>query len=134
VISDGTVIYRILVIDDEPGMRSLMRRGLGLAGYEVETVEGGEAGIEAAMQRPPDLVLLDLMMPGLDGFETLKRLGALEPRPKVIVMSGRDETEDRLRAADANLFLVKPVSFDVLLSAIQTLVQEPLLFSATTSM
>ena len=116
---DRTVAHRVLVIDDEPGMRSLMRRGLGLAGYDVETVEGGEAGLEAANQRPPDLVLLDLMMPGLNGFETLKRLCALEPRPKVIVLSGRDEPEDRQRAADANLFLVKPVAFDTLLEAIR---------------
>jgi DNA-binding response OmpR family regulator len=124
MISDATVVYRVLVIDDEPGMRSLMRRGLGMAGYEVETADGGEAGIEAATQRPPDLVLLDLMMPGLDGFATLERLCALEPRPKVIVLSGRDEPEDRRRAADAHLFLVKPVSFDVLLSTIQNLVEE----------
>ncbi len=133
MISDGAVVYRVLVIDDEPGMRSLMRRGLGLAGYAVETVEGGEAGIEAASQRPPNLVLLDLMMPGLDGFATLKRLGALEPRPKVIVLSGRDEPEDRQRAVDAHLFLVKPVSFDVLLEAIQAVIEEPLTLSATPS-
>jgi DNA-binding response OmpR family regulator len=127
------VVYRVLVIDDEPGMRSLMRRGLGMAGYEVETADGGEAGIEAATQRPPDLVLLDLMMPGLDGFETLKRLCVLEPRPKVIVLSGRDEPEDRQRAAEAHLFLVKPVSFDVLLSAIKTVIKGPLDSSATAS-
>lgn len=131
---DRPVAHRVLVIDDEPGMRSLMRRGLGLAGYEVETAEGGEVGLEAATQRPPDLVLLDLMMPGLDGFATLERLCALEPHPKVIVLSGRDEPEDRLRAADANLFLVKPVGFDVLLEAIRAVIEEPLRLSAATSM
>jgi DNA-binding response OmpR family regulator len=124
VTPDRSVAHRVLVIDDEPGMRSLMRRGLGLSGYDVETAEGGEAGLEAASQHPPDLVLLDLMMPGLDGFATLARLRALEPRPKVIVLSGRDEPEDRQRAADADGFLVKPVTFDALLEAISSAIGE----------
>lgn len=111
MIPDASVAHRVLVIDDEPGMRSLMRRGLGMAGYTVETVDGGEAGLEAANRQRPDLVLLDLMMPGLDGFETLERLCAIVPRPKVIVLSGRDEPEDRQRAANASLFLVKPIAF-----------------------
>jgi DNA-binding response OmpR family regulator len=115
MIPNLTVKHRVLVIDDEPGMRSLMRRGLGLAGFEVQTAEDGELGLEVVNAYLPDLVLLDLMMPGLDGFETLERLCALELRPKVIVLSGRDEPEDRARAAKANGFLVKPISFDSLL-------------------
>lgn len=118
MISSFTVKHRVLVIDDEPGMRSLMRRGLGLAGFEVQTAEDGELGLETFQTYLPDLVLLDLMMPGLDGFETLARLSLLEPRPKVIVLSGRDEPEDRARAAQANGFLVKPISFDSLLELI----------------
>jgi DNA-binding response OmpR family regulator len=113
-----TVKHRVLVIDDEPGMRSLMRRGLGLAGFEVQTAEDGELGLELVKTYLPNLVLLDLMMPGLDGFETLGQLSLLEPRPKVIVLSGRDEPEDRARAAQANGFLVKPISFDRLLELI----------------
>jgi DNA-binding response OmpR family regulator len=129
MIPNAASPYRVLVIDDEPGMRSLMRRGLRLAGYVVETVDGGEAGLEAASRERPDLVLLDLMMPGLDGFETLERLCAIEPRPKVIVLSGRDEPEDRLRAASANLFLVKPIAFDQLLESIQAAIALPLISS-----
>ena len=113
-----TVKHRVLVIDDEPGMRSLMRRGLGLAGFEVQTAEDGELGLELVTTYLPDLVMLDLMMPGLDGFATLERLFMLELRPKVIVLSGRDEPEDRARAAKANGFLVKPISFDSLLEMI----------------
>ena len=123
--ANASVAHRVLVIDDEPGMRSLMRRGLRLAGYEVETVDGGEAGLEAANRERPDLVLLDLMMPGLDGFETLERLCAIEPRPKVIVLSGRDDPEDRRRAGNANFFLVKPIAFDVLLESIQAAIALP---------
>ncbi len=106
-----------------------MRRGLGMAGYAVETVDGGEAGLEAANRERPDLVLLDLMMPGLDGFETLERLCAIKPRPKVIVLSGRDEPEDRQRAASASLFLVKPIAFDLLLESIQVTLASPLISS-----
>ena len=118
MIPSLTVKHRVLVIDDEPGMRSLMRRGLGLAGFEVQTAEDGELGLEVVQTYLPDLVMLDLMMPGLDGFETLERLCALEPRPKIIVLSGRDEPEDRARTAKANGFLVKPISFDALLEMI----------------
>jgi DNA-binding response OmpR family regulator len=118
MILNLTVKHRVLVIDDEPGMRSLMRRGLGLAGFEVQTAEDGELGLELVNSYLPSLVLLDLMMPGLDGFETLERLCALEQRPKIIVLSGRDEPEDRARTVKANGFLVKPISFDVLLEMI----------------
>jgi DNA-binding response OmpR family regulator len=123
----STFVRRILVIDDEPGMRNLMRRGLNMAGYEVETVETGEAGLEAARIRIPDVVLLDLMMPGMGGFETLERLCALEPCPRVIVVSGRDDIEDRVQAARADLFLVKPVHFDTLLEAIQAVIDGPVM-------
>ncbi len=128
MISDSTFAHCVLVIDDEPGMRSLMRRGLGMAGYKVETVENGEAGLEAAKRQAPDLVLLDLMMPGLSGFETLERLCMLSPRPRVIVLSGRDESEDHGRAANADLFLVKPVAFETLLEAIQAVLEGPEVF------
>ena len=115
--------YRILVIDDEPRMRSLMQRGLGLAGFLVDTAESGEIGLLAVLQNLPDVVLLDLMMPGIfDGFATLERLLKLEPRPKVIVISGRDELEDRQRAMVADGFLVKPVGFDFLVQTIHQVI------------
>ncbi len=118
MIPNLTGKHRVLVIDDEPGMRSLMRRGLGLAGFEVQTADNGELGLEVVQTYLPDLVMLDLMMPGLDGFETLERLCALETRPKIIVLSGRDEPEDRARTVKADGFLVKPISFDALLEMI----------------
>jgi two-component system, OmpR family, response regulator len=75
-------------------------------------------GLELVKTYLPNVVLLDLMMPGLDGFETLERLLVLDPHPKVIVLSGRDEPEDRARTVKANGFLVKPISFDALLELI----------------
>jgi DNA-binding response OmpR family regulator len=125
VIAPAQIAQRVLVIDDDPGMRSLMQRGLTLAGYVVETVAGGEAGMKAANRQRPDLVLLDLMMPGLDGFATLELLCAIEARPKVIVMSGRDQPGDRHRLANANGFLVKPVIFEVLLITLQAVLALP---------
>ncbi len=116
--------YRVLVIDDEPRMRSLMQRGLGLAGFQVQTADNGELGLLAVTQNPPDVVLLDLMMPGVfDGFATLEQLLKLEPRPKVIVVSGRDELEDRQRAKVADGFLVKPVAFDFLVETIHKVIR-----------
>ncbi|MDX2004719.1 MAG: response regulator [Meiothermus sp.] len=113
------------MIDDDPGMRSLMQRGLRLAGYNVNVAHNGEAGIIAAARRRPDLVLLDLMMPGMGGFATLARLQTMDSPPKVIVISGRDEADDLARAGAADRFLVKPVAFDALLEAVSAVLREP---------
>jgi DNA-binding response OmpR family regulator len=130
LIPNTALAQRILVIDDDAGMRSLMQRGLTLAGYAVETVAGGEAGIKAVKRKRPDLVLLDLMMPGLDGFATLELLSITPEPPKVIIFSGRDDPEDRRRLANANGFLTKPVLFDTLLESIQTVMASPLTLSS----
>ncbi len=120
------VSHRLLVIDDDVGMRSFMQRGLSLAGYIVDVAANGEAGIESAAQCMPDLILMDLMMPGIGGFATLAHFQALGARPKLIVVSGRDNLEDRMRAATADCFLVKPVGFDTLLQTIRSVLNEPI--------
>lgn len=78
---------RILVIDDDEAVRATFALALSSRGYEVETAESGLSGLAAAGRRVPDLVFLDLKMPGIDGVETLKRLGAAHPGVQVYVVT-----------------------------------------------
>jgi PAS domain S-box-containing protein len=102
---------RILLADDNADMRDYVRRLLGAA-YEVEAVADGTAALEAAQRHPPDLVLTDVMMPGLDGFELLRALRAQEGTREipVILLSARAGEESRIEGLDAGAddYLVKP--------------------------
>jgi PAS domain S-box-containing protein len=116
---------RILLADDNADMRDYVRRLL--TGYEVETVSDGAAALSAARQRPPDLVLTDVMMPGLDGFELLRELRA-DPRTRevpVILLSARAGEESRIEglAAGADDYLIKPFSARELLARVQAHLQ-----------
>ena len=111
---------RILVVDDEEGIRRFVRANLAARGYEVDLARDGEAALEAAALRPPDLVLLDLMLPGLDGLEVLRRLREWNEVP-VVVLSARGEDEMKVRALDggADDYLTKPFSMDELLARVR---------------
>ena len=111
---------RILVVDDEEGIRRFVRANLAARGYEVDLAGDGEAALEAAALRPPDLVLLDLMLPGIDGLEVLRRLREWSEVP-VVVLSARGEDEMKVRALDggADDYLTKPFSMDELLARVR---------------
>jgi two-component system, OmpR family, response regulator MprA len=115
---------RILVIDDEPRLRAFLQRGLSLEGYEVATAASGESGLEIARQYRQDVVLVDMMMPGMGGFATLQELCALIPRPKIFVVSGADSPENRAQAKIADGFLLKPFPFDGLLERIGAAIRQ----------
>jgi two-component system, OmpR family, response regulator MprA len=104
---------RLLIIDDDRALRDALRRALTLAGYEVETAEGGALGLALAAERHPDAVLLDIGMPGVDGLEVCRRLRARGDRVPVLMLTARDAVEDRIDGLDAGAddYLVKP--FDV---------------------
>ena len=105
---------RILVIEDNALNLKLVRDVLQYAGYDVLEATTGEAGITLAGQQPPDLVLLDLQLPGIDGHETLRRLrdGVLDSGVPVVAVTALAMTEDKERAARAGFdgYLEKPVS------------------------
>ncbi len=94
---------RVLAVDDDGENRNLLRRHLERQGHEIETAEGGELALRLARETPPDLVLLDVMMPGLDGYETLRRLKSDErlARVPVIMLSGLDHAETIVRCLEA---------------------------------
>jgi two-component system response regulator MprA len=116
---------RILVVDDDPAVLSLMRRGLRYAGYEPVLVEDGERALAVALEDPPDLIILDLMLPGLDGLEVCRRLRSDSPEPPVLMLTARDRVPDRVAGLDAGAddFLAKPFALDELLARIRALLR-----------
>jgi two-component system KDP operon response regulator KdpE len=111
---------RILVVDDEVGIQRVVRANLVARGYEVEVAGDGETALESAARRPPDVVLLDLMLPGIDGLEVLRRLRDWTSVP-VVVLSARGEDRIKVQALDAGAddYLTKPFSVDELLARVR---------------
>jgi DNA-binding response OmpR family regulator len=99
----------VLVVDDDHRMRRLLRLNLESAGYRVVTVDQGEAALDAAQLDPPDLVLLDVMMPGMDGFSCLQRLREFSQVP-VIFLTAKGEEADKVHGLDlgGDDYLTKP--------------------------
>lgn len=106
--------HRVLVVDDEPDITALVAYHLAKAGYRVSTVATGSEALKAASEERPDLVVLDLMLPGLSGYEVLQELRRQEDTRDVgvILLTAKREEADRVRglAAGADDYLVKPFS------------------------
>ena len=115
---------RVLVVDDEVEIRRALKTGLTDHGFEVEVAASGEEGLAAAAARRPDIVLLDLGLPGLDGFAVLTRLRE-HSRAAVIVLSVMADERDKVRALDlgADDYLVKPFGLEELLARIRAVVR-----------
>ena len=118
----------ILVVDDEPRMRSFMRMNLELEGCRVITAANGREALERVRDDLPDLVLLDIMMPGMDGFEVLRRLRQSTTVP-VIVLTAKDDEEDRIRGLElgADDYIGKPFSPRELASRIRAVLRRHLI-------
>ncbi len=103
---------RVLVVDDDPVIVRLLEVNLRLDGYDVETASRGEQALERAIQTEPDLVLLDVMMPGLDGWETCRRLRELPAfaQTPVVFLSARSQDDDRSKGLSLGrvAYLTKP--------------------------
>jgi DNA-binding response OmpR family regulator len=111
----------ILVVEDEPGIVDFVERGLRSHGFEVQSALDGETGLERALEAAVELVVLDLMLPGLSGTEVLERLQVARPALPVIVLTARGELEDRIAGLDAGAtdYLVKPFSVGELAARIR---------------
>jgi DNA-binding response OmpR family regulator len=120
------VAERILVVDDEFRIVDFVRRGLVYEGYLVDVAYDGITGLAQARQRPPDLVVLDIMMPGMDGLEVCRRLRATEGGDvPILMLTAKDSVPDRVAGLDAGAddYLVKPFAFDELLARIRALLR-----------
>ncbi|MCD0503944.1 heavy metal response regulator transcription factor [Bordetella petrii] len=115
---------RILVIEDEPKLARYLQKGLAEHNYVVDIARNGVDGIHAASELDHDLVVLDVMLPGIDGFEVLKRLRERKHTP-VLMLTARDQVEDRVRGLEggADDYLVKPFAFSELLARVQALLR-----------
>ena len=115
---------RILVVDDDPMVATTIQRVLRPEGYDVDVALGGAAALDQARLRRPDLVVLDVMMPGIDGLEVCRQLRATGSLP-ILMLTARSGTADRVRGLDtgADDYLVKPFAYAELLARVRVLLR-----------
>ncbi len=114
----------ILVIEDEQKIADFLRRGLTYEGLKVEVCLDGESGLKAARDTPPDLVIRDWMLPGLDGLEVCRRLRAGGSVP-ILMLTAKDSVADRVKGLDsgADDYVVKPFAFEELIARVRALLR-----------
>lgn len=115
----------ILVIDDDEKITSMLRRGLAFEGYDVHTARNGTEGLSMVMTSDPDLIILDVMMPEIDGFEVCRRLREGGSHVPVLMLTAKDEVENRVKGLDtgADDYLVKPFALEELLARVRALLR-----------
>jgi DNA-binding response OmpR family regulator len=118
-------MQRILIVEDEPAMRRGLEDVLLAEGYRVLTAADGEAGLRQALDEKPDLILLDLMMPKLDGYAMCEELRRLSNPVPVLMLTAKGQVEDRVAGLDAGAddYLVKPFSPEELLARVRALLR-----------
>ena len=116
---------RLLVVEDEVRMAAALQRGLTHAGFTVDVATDGAAGLEAASRVPYDAIVLDIMLPGLSGYEVTKRLRAQRIWTPILITSAKDGDYDQADGLDlgADDYLTKPYSFVVLLARLRALLR-----------
>jgi two-component system response regulator MprA len=119
---------RVAVIDDEPAIRSLLLAELSEAGFEVRVARDGPAGVELIRDFQPDLILLDVMMPKIDGISILPRMRALTQAP-IFILSAKGGTEDKVIGLErgADQYIAKPFETPELIARIRSALRRPLL-------
>jgi two-component system response regulator MprA len=114
----------VLVVDDDAKIAAALRRALIYEGYQVEVAPDGQIALTRARERMPDLAILDIMMPGIDGLEVTRRLRAEGDVP-ILLLTAKDGTADRVKGLDsgADDYLVKPFAYEELLARVRALLR-----------
>lgn len=115
---------RILIIEDEARISQFLERGLIYEGFKVSVASDGQSGLSVARDHPPDLVILDWMLPGLDGLEVCRRLRAAGD-VAILMLTARDDIKDRVSGLEAGAddYLVKPFSIDEMIARVRALLR-----------
>jgi two-component system response regulator MprA len=116
---------QLLVVDDEPPMRTALKRALELGGFEVSLAADGREGLSTAEETRPDLVVLDILMPGIDGLEVCRTLRSRGNRTPILMLTARDAVADRVEGLEAGAddYLVKPFALEELLARVRALLR-----------
>jgi two-component system response regulator MprA len=116
---------RVLVVEDDASVRQALSRALRFEGYDVSTAVDGAAGLEQILDEPPDAVILDVMMPHVDGLEMTRRLRARGDATPILMLTARHEVSDRVAGLDAGAddYLVKPFALEELLARLRALLR-----------
>jgi two-component system, OmpR family, response regulator len=116
---------RVLVVEDEVKMARAIRRGMEQEGYAVDTALDGDEGLHMVIENDYDAIVLDVMLPGIDGFEVCRRLRARGRWAPVLMLTARDTVPDRIEGLDAGAddYLVKPFAFGELLARLRALIR-----------
>jgi DNA-binding response OmpR family regulator len=116
---------RVLIVEDDPAIVRFLERGLAAHGHQAVTADNGREGVQMAADETVDFVLLDIMLPGMDGQEALRRIRARRPGVPVLMLTARDEVRDKVNALDggADDYLTKPFDLEELLARMRALVR-----------
>lgn len=115
----------ILVVDDDPRITDLLRRVLAYEGYSVATAASGNEALNRTLERPPDLIVLDIMLPGFDGLEVAQRLRAAGDNVPILMLTARDAVADRVKGLEtgADDYVIKPFAPDELVARAKALLR-----------
>jgi two-component system OmpR family response regulator len=116
---------RLLVVEDEPNILELLSASLRYAGFDVVTAAAGTEAVQAAQRHRPDLIVLDVMLPDMDGFDVIRRLRGGGARIPVVFLTARDATEDKIRglSGGGDDYMTKPFSLEELVARIRTILR-----------
>ena len=120
-MTTASLPLRVLVVDDEPAIRRFLRTSLTAQGYRIDETADGQAALDALKREPCDVLVLDLGLPGLDGFEVIRRLREAGSAIPIIVLSSRADESGKVRALDlgADDYVTKPFGIDELLARLR---------------
>jgi heavy metal response regulator len=127
-------MMRILVVEDEPSIANFVRQGLTEAGHAVDVVGNGRDGLEYALSADYDILVLDIMLPQMDGLDLLRELRQRGDKTPTLMLTARDTIDDRVKGLDAGAddYLVKPFAFPELMARVRALLRRPPLQTGTT--